>query len=56
MRGASMSDDVDFVRAIQAHPSDLALRQVYADWLDERGDPRGEYVRLQCQFAQVAGR
>jgi hypothetical protein len=24
---------------------------VYADWLDERGDPRAEYLRLACRLA-----
>lgn len=26
-------------------------RLVYADWLEERGDPRGEFVRVQCELA-----
>ena len=32
-----MSDDA-FIRAILADPGEDALRLVYADWLDERGD------------------
>src|SRR5262249_25468037 len=24
----------------------------YADWLEERGDPRGEFIRTQCQLAR----
>jgi uncharacterized protein (TIGR02996 family) len=35
-----------FVRAILAAPHDAAPRLMYADWLEERGDPRGEYLRL----------
>src|SRR5271165_2283694 len=31
---------------MQANPEDTALRLVFADWLEERGDPRGELVRL----------
>jgi uncharacterized protein (TIGR02996 family) len=27
-------------------PTDKTAKLVYADWLDERSDPRGEYVRL----------
>jgi uncharacterized protein (TIGR02996 family) len=42
-----MSDDAAFLRAITAAPDDAAPRLVYADWLDERGDPRGEFIRLQ---------
>jgi uncharacterized protein (TIGR02996 family) len=40
-----MTDD-DFLRQILADPGDDALRLVYADWLDEQGDPRGEYLRF----------
>jgi uncharacterized protein (TIGR02996 family) len=37
------------VRAICESPDDDQLRLVYADWLDEHGDPaRAEFVRLQC--------
>src|SRR5262245_17819794 len=35
-----------FLRAIGAAPEDSAPRLVYADWLDERHDPRGSVVRL----------
>lgn len=40
-----MIDDA-FLRAVVADPDDVALRLVYADWLEEREDPRGEYLRL----------
>ncbi len=33
--------------AIYANPADDAPRLVYADWLGERGDPRGELIALQ---------
>ena len=32
-------------------PDDLAARMVYADWLLERGDPRGELIALECAQA-----
>ena len=35
--------------AIEAAPQDLLPRLVYADWLDERNDPRGEYLRLEVE-------
>jgi uncharacterized protein (TIGR02996 family) len=41
-----MHDEGAFLKAIQADPGDDALRLVYADWLDEQGDPRGAFVRL----------
>lgn len=42
----AMSDDDAFLRAIQYAPYDDAPRLVYADWLEERTDPRAEYLRL----------
>jgi uncharacterized protein (TIGR02996 family) len=41
-----MSDDEPFLRAILATPEDMATRLIYADWLEERGDARAEYLRL----------
>src|SRR5262249_2503800 len=34
-------------------PDDDTPRLVYADWLEERGDPRGEFIRLQCALARM---
>ena len=31
-------------------PDDDAPRLVLADWLEERDDPRGTFMRLQCQL------
>jgi carbon storage regulator len=42
-------EEEPFLRAIAAGPDDEATRLVYADWLEERGDPLGEFLRLQCQ-------
>jgi uncharacterized protein (TIGR02996 family) len=39
-------DDRPFLSAIQASPADATLRLVYADWLEERGDTRAEFLRL----------
>jgi uncharacterized protein (TIGR02996 family) len=42
-----------FLRAIAAAPEDDVHRLVYADWLDEHGEPeRAELIRLQCEDAQ----
>jgi uncharacterized protein (TIGR02996 family) len=48
-----MSDDEPFLRAILAAPEDTATRLIYADWLEERGDPRSEYLRLGGQLAAL---
>lgn len=44
-----MDDGEALIRAIRAARDDDTPRLVYADWLDEHGDPaRAEFVRLQC--------
>ena len=43
-------DDIAFQRAILANPADTTLKLVYADWLQDRADPRTEFVRLQAQL------
>jgi uncharacterized protein (TIGR02996 family) len=42
-----------FLRDSKAHPDDDTPRLVLADWLEERGDPRGEFVRTQCLGARL---
>ncbi len=41
-----------FLKDIKENPDDDTPRLVLADWLEEQGDPRGEFVRLQCQRQQ----
>ncbi len=43
-----------FLHDILAHPDDDAPRLIYADWLDEHNDPRGEFIRIQCALAQLS--
>lgn len=40
----------EFTRAIRADLQLDALRMIYADWLERRGDQRGKYLRLQCEL------
>lgn len=40
--------------AVMANPDDDGPRLVYADWLLERGDVRGEFIVLQVQAARLA--
>jgi uncharacterized protein (TIGR02996 family) len=50
-----MGDDDAFLRAIADAPDDDAPRLVYADWLDEHGQPdRAEFVRLLCRYDEAA--
>jgi uncharacterized protein (TIGR02996 family) len=50
-----MAPDDPFLRSIIEEPDDDAPRLVYADWLTERGDPRGDFIRVQCQLACLPG-
>lgn len=43
----------DFLEAILAAPNDNTARLVYADWLEEKGDPRGAFLRLEVLFAST---
>jgi uncharacterized protein (TIGR02996 family) len=47
-----MTDDESFLRTILDAPGDEAARLVYADWLDERGDPRGAFLRAEVRWAR----
>lgn len=40
-----MTTEEDFQRALDAHPDDHTTRLVFADWLQERDDPRAEGYR-----------
>jgi uncharacterized protein (TIGR02996 family) len=52
-----MPDDPAFLRMIAAAPDDDAPRLVYADALEESGDPalaaRAEFIRVQCERARL---
>ena len=48
-----MNEEAAFVRAMLDAPEDTALRLVFADWLEERGDPRGELLRLTHMLTQA---
>jgi uncharacterized protein (TIGR02996 family) len=42
-----------FVAEIRAHPHDDAPRLVFADYLDEAGDPQGELIRVQVALSRL---
>jgi uncharacterized protein (TIGR02996 family) len=48
-----MSDNQTFLEAMQEHPEDASMRLGYAAWLEERGDPRGELLRLLHTLTQA---
>jgi uncharacterized protein (TIGR02996 family) len=47
-------DHTAFLEAVIADPEDDTPRLVYADWLEERGDPRGRFIRVQCALERTA--
>jgi uncharacterized protein (TIGR02996 family) len=50
-----MTDDAEaLLRAVLAAPDDDAPRLVYADWLEEHGDPaRAKFIRTQVELARL---
>jgi uncharacterized protein (TIGR02996 family) len=51
--GLTVDRQRTFLDAITSNPDDLATRLVYADWLTEQGDPKGDFIRVQCQLEQL---
>jgi uncharacterized protein (TIGR02996 family) len=49
-----MDQERSFLEAIRRRPGSRATRRVYADWLTDRGDPRGEFIQLQCEAGRLA--
>ncbi|HEX3152457.1 MAG TPA: TIGR02996 domain-containing protein [Gemmataceae bacterium] len=43
-----------FLERICAEPENDGPRLIFADWLDERNDPRGEFIRVQVALAQLS--
>lgn len=41
------------LRQIIVDPHDDTNRLIYADWLEDHGDPRAEFIRIQCELADL---
>jgi uncharacterized protein (TIGR02996 family) len=49
-----MTEREALLRAVCENPDDDTPRLVFADWLDENGEPeRAEFIRLQCGFQSM---
>ncbi len=55
VRAPPGDDGEALLDAVRAAPDDDAPRLVYADWLTERGDARGEFISVQIQRAREPG-
>ena len=51
-----MSDRAAFLSHIADHPDADLPRLVFADWLDEQGDPLGEFIRVQIELHHLQDR
>ncbi|MBL8813686.1 MAG: TIGR02996 domain-containing protein [Planctomycetaceae bacterium] len=49
-----MNEEATFVDEIRRTPDDLTPRLIYADYLEDCGDPRGELIRVQCELSEMA--
>jgi uncharacterized protein (TIGR02996 family) len=51
-----LSTELELLLRVLAAPDDDEPRLVYADGLQEKGDPRGEFIPLQCALARPEAR
>lgn len=49
---AKVKDREPFIQAILETPDDPAPYQIFADWLEDQGDPQAELIRLQWQLEE----
>jgi uncharacterized protein (TIGR02996 family) len=49
----STHNGAGLLEAVLATPDDDGPRLVYADWLTEQGDPRGELIAIQCARSRL---
>jgi uncharacterized protein (TIGR02996 family) len=48
-----VAEEAAFLQTIVDNPDDDTPRLIYADWLEEHGDPRAEFIRVQCELARL---
>jgi uncharacterized protein (TIGR02996 family) len=50
-----MNQEEAFLATLADDPDDEVTRLVFADWIEEQGDPeRAEFIRIQCRLANLA--
>lgn len=50
------SNGSGFLAEVLADPDNDVPRLIYADWLEEQGSARGEFIRLQCELHTIDSR
>ena len=50
---ATPRQEASFLAAIRDEIEDVGPRLCFADWLEGRGDPRGEFLRVQCTLDRL---
>lgn len=48
-----MYEEQGFLEQLREHPEDDVTRLVYADWLEDQGDPRSAYLRAEVALARM---
>jgi uncharacterized protein (TIGR02996 family) len=48
-----MNEEEAFLQKIIEELDDPTPRLIFSDWLEERGDPRGELMRIDCQLPKL---
>ena len=48
------AEEQPFLSRVREEPDNDGPRLIFADWLDEHGDPRGDFIRVQCALARLS--
>jgi carbon storage regulator CsrA len=49
-----LPEELAFLQTMLESPDDEGIRLIFADWLEDRDDPRGEFIRIQCRLAKLS--
>jgi carbon storage regulator CsrA len=47
------AEELAFVKSVLDSPDDEGIRLIFADWLQDHDDPRGEFIHVQCRLARL---
>jgi uncharacterized protein (TIGR02996 family) len=50
LRGIYAATEIALLETIRIEPGEDSYRLIYADWLRERGDRLGNFIRIQCRI------